>query len=291
MKALVSGANGQVGWELARKNKIGYIEIKACSHREMDITDINSIQKNVDKYRPNIFINAAAYTSVDKAESESETSVAVNRDGPANLSKVCKKSKIPLIHISTDYVFDGSNKIPYAEDYPVSPMGVYGKSKWEGEEIVRSILESHIILRVSWVFGSHGNNFVKTMLRLGKTGNPIRVVDDQLGCPTPARDIAAVIWKIVELVVSKNQPLWGTYHYCGAGKTTWYGFAKEIFTLAEPFLNHQSPNIIPITTAEYPALAKRPVYSVLSCEKIKTKMDIKMRPWRLELFNILKSIL
>ncbi len=290
MKAIISGANGQVGWELTRKSRIGKIEIAGFSHQILDITDIHSIQKVVDKYRPDIFINAAAYTSVDQAESEPDMAFAVNRTGPANIARVCKKLKIPLIHISTDYVFDGSAPIPYTEEHPVSPIGVYGKSKWEGEKIIRATLFSHIIIRVSWVFGGHGNNFVKTMLRLGKTGNPIKIVDDQQGCPTPARDIAAVIWKIVELIInSKDQSLWGTYHYCGSGETTWYGFAKEIFTLAEPLLNYQSPDIIPVATSEYPTLAKRPANSVLSCKKIKNKMGIIIQPWTTELYNVLKG--
>lgn len=292
MKAIISGANGQVGWELTRKSRIDKIEIAGFSHKMLDITNICSIQNIVDKYQPDIFINAAAYTKVDQAESEPDMAFAVNRTGPANIASVCKKLKIPLIHISTDYVFDGSNPKPYTEEHPVSPIGVYGKSKWEGEKIIRETLLSHIIIRVSWVFGMHGNNFVKTMLRLGKTNNPIKIVDDQKGCPTPARDIAAVIWKMVELIINaKDQSLWGTYHYCGSGATTWYGFAKEIFTLAEPLLYYRSPDIIPVTTSEYPTLAKRPANSVLSCEKIKNKMGIIIQPWTTELYNVLKGII
>ena len=292
MKAIISGAKGQVGWELTRKSRIGKIEIAGFSHQMLDITDIRSIQNIVDKYRPDIFINAAAYTRVDQAESEPDMAFAVNRTGPANIAKVCKNSKIPLIHISTDYVFDGSDPIPYTEEHPVSPIGIYGKSKWEGEKIIRETISSHIIIRVSWVFGRHGNNFVKTMLGLGKTNNTIKIVDDQLGCPTPAHNIAAVIWKIVELIFdSKEQSLWGTYHYCGEGETTWYGFAKEIFTMAEPVLPYQSPEIIPVTTAEYPTLAKRPANSVLSCEKIKTRMGIRIKPWRSELYKVLERII
>jgi dTDP-4-dehydrorhamnose reductase len=256
---LITGANGQVGRELKRQAKNAH----AFNRYDLDITNQHSVDYVIGKVWPDVVINAAAYTSVDKAEEEPELVFAVNRDGPGYLAEACKKNDIPLIHLSTDYVFDGS-KGSYIEDDEVSPLGVYGQSKFEGEEEVREY-EKHIIIRTSWVFGVHGNNFVKTVKRTPG----MRVVNDQYGCPTAARHLGEVILRLIPRME------WGTYHYCDSPATTWYGLAKEI-----------RDDVMPIHTIDRPTRAKRPVNSVLDCSKIKKVFGIEQRSWLTELENV-----
>jgi dTDP-4-dehydrorhamnose reductase len=241
--------------------------IIAYDRDELDITDIQQIRRKVELHVPHVIINCAAYTAVDKAETESEVAFLINKTGPENLAKICEENKIFLIHMSTDYIFDGTKKTPYVETDEANPQSVYGLSKWQGEEAVRLYCQNHLILRVSWVFGEYGHNFVKTMLRLSKEKSELKVVSDQIGSPTYAGDIADVL-----LHVAKN-PQTGTYHYCGKPKTNWYEFAKVI-------LEDSPVKITPIKTTDYPTPAKRPQNSVLNCDLFMKTFKMELSEWQ-----------
>lgn len=280
MKLLVIGAQGQLGWEVCRRAENLGFDIIPLDLPEFDITDQSAIKKTIGCSNASLVINAAAYTAVDKAESEPELAFAVNRDGPAYLAISCAKIGIPLIHISTDYVFNGMKKDPYLETESVSPLGVYGKSKAAGEKVLRKNLKEHIILRTAWLYGINGNNFVKTMIRLGREKELVRVVADQYGCPTFALDLAEAIMTIAGYINRERDVRWGTYHYCGKGVTTWHGFAQAIFDLARHYDSFMMKEVIPITTAEYPTQAKRPFNSALDCSLFIKHFAVYPRPWQ-----------
>ena len=280
IKILVTGSEGQLGWELQRQGQLFDFEIIGVDLPQIDITNIIQVEKALSAYHPFLIINAAAYTNVDKAEAEPELAFAVNRDGPDNLARACANAKLPFIHISTDYVFDGQKKSPYIETDQVSPIGVYGKSKEQGEKRVRLQTKEHIILRTSWMYGAHANNFVKTMLRLGKERKIIKVVADQYGCPTSASDLAETILMIAGLIRNSSKINWGTYHYCGQGITTWHEFAKKIFEIAGRHDAMKVEKIEPIKTIDYPTPAKRPLFSGLDCSLIEKSFGIKAKPWQ-----------
>ncbi|HEV2614075.1 MAG TPA: dTDP-4-dehydrorhamnose reductase [Gammaproteobacteria bacterium] len=263
MKILLTGARGQIGSEIVKRlpNIIAY-------HKdELDVSDIHAIRQKVEQHKPGIIINCAAYTAVDKAESEPDKVFLINKAGPENLAKICEENKIFLIHISTDYVFDGTKKSPYIETDRANSQSVYGLSKWQGEEAVRNHCKNHLILRVSWVFGEYGHNFVKTMLRLSKERDELKIVDDQIGCPTYAGDIADVLLHIAK------HPKIGTYHYCGKPVTNWFEFAKVI-------LKDNPIKIIPIKTTDYPTPAKRPQNSVLNCDLFIKTFKMELSEWQ-----------
>lgn len=288
---LLSGGRGQVGTEVLRGAEEMGLTVHAFGHGELDITNPADVAACLARLSPNLVINAAAYTAVDKAEEEPAIAFAVNRDGAANLAESCASHNIPLLHISTDYVFDGSKNTAYSEADPASPLGVYGQSKWEGEKAVRLRLEQHIILRVAWVFGASGHNFVKTMLRLAQSHDALRVVSDQHGGPTPARAIAATLLTLVERYRENGHLEWGTYHYCGSPATTWCDFAKEIFTQATAKgLLAKPVTVQPITTAEYPTAAQRPKNSVLSGEKLNRLYNIAAPGWQEGLAQVLSEL-
>ncbi|MCW8987444.1 MAG: dTDP-4-dehydrorhamnose reductase, partial [Gammaproteobacteria bacterium] len=277
MKLLITGAQGQVGAELVRIASQHDHDVIAASRSELDVTNKKNVIECITQHHPDIVINAAAYTAVDKAEEEIDTAYAINHTGAENLALACTELNIPLFHISTDYVFDGSKTTSYSEDDDISPLGVYGKSKWAGEESIRKQMDQFIILRVAWVFGAQGNNFVKTMLRLGRERDELGIVADQFGGPTPAVAIAGTLIYLAELYQKENTLKWGTYHYCGTSKTSWYEFAKEIFHQAHNTgLLNKEPNINSITTSEYPTPAKRPINSMLDCTRINNTFGIKM---------------
>jgi dTDP-4-dehydrorhamnose reductase len=278
MKTLVVGSGGQVGRELMRAVWPAGWEIAGLPHAALDVADGAAVQKAISASGAALVVNGAAYTAVDRAESEPERAAAVNRDGAAHLAEACAATRSTLIHLSTDYVFDGTKRTPYAEDDPVAPLGAYGAGKAEGEAAIRARLEHHLILRTAWVFGAHGPNFVKTMLRLGATRDEVAVVADQRGCPTPAADIAAVIAQLAPHLL-QDPASRGTLHYVGSGETTWHGFAEAIFDLAAPRLGRR-PRVRAISTAEYPTAAKRPAYSVLSCARLTACFGIESKPWR-----------
>lgn len=288
MKLLVLGAGGQVGHELCRLAWPEGYRLAAFGHAGVDITRREAVVAAVAHERPDIVINAAAYTAVDRAESETDKAWAGNCTGPLNLAAVCHDAGIPLIHLSTDYVFDGSKKGPYREDDAVRPLGAYGQSKEAGERAVRGLLPQHVILRTAWVYSAHGHNFVKTMLRLAEGRPVLRVVADQQGSPTSAADIAAAIAAIARQIAAGNQR-WGTYNFAGAGAVSWHGFAEAIFALAAPWRG-PPPRVEPITTAEYPTPARRPANSVLDCRLIGEAFGIVPRPWREALAEVIREL-
>ncbi len=291
MKILITGAQGQVGKELVSiANQRGF-DVIAAGQTELDITQLKNIESYVEVHQPDLVINAAAYTAVNKAEEEQDITYAINRDGTANLAAVSKEKNIPLLHISTDYVFDGTKSEAYSENDAVSPLGVYGISKWQGEETIRQTLPEHIILRVAWVFGAQGNNFVKTMLRLAKDRDELSVVEDQFGRPSPAKDIAKTLIILAEQYQKEKTLEWGTYHYCGDEKVSWCGFAKEILKQAkEQGLIEKDIKVNAITTAEYQDPTKRPANSMLDCEKIKNTFGIEMPSWKESLNQVLTEL-
>ena len=226
-----------------------------------------SVRQAVLKHPPSAIVNAAGYTAVDQAETDIDAALRANRDGAAVLAEAASSAKVPLVQISTDYVFDGAKRTPYREDDPVAPLNVYGLSKEAGERLVRSTCPRHLILRTSWVFSPHGTNFVRTMLRLGAERSELEVVDDQTGCPTAAADLAGAILAVLAKAAEPGFAAWGTYHYRGGDILTWHGFAELIFEQAARY-GQPVPRLTPIETAAFPSKAKRPAYSVLSTEKI-----------------------
>jgi dTDP-4-dehydrorhamnose reductase len=280
MKLLVIGANGQLGWEVCGRGEKKSFDIVPLDLPDFDVTEPSEVKKAVGQAGVSLIINASAYTAVDTAESEPEVAFAVNRDGPAYLAISCDEIGIPLIHISTDYVFDGSKSDPYLETEPVSPLGIYGKSKAAGETEIRNTLKEHIIIRTAWLYGLHGNNFVKTMLRLGKEKEILSVVADQYGCPTYAADLADAILAIATKISERRNVTWGTYHYCGKGVTSWHGFAQAIFDLANHYDRFQVKEVMPITTSDYPTPAQRPVNSGMDCSLLTKNFGISLRPWQ-----------
>jgi dTDP-4-dehydrorhamnose reductase len=291
MRILLTGANGQVGWELSSRGGQRDFDILALNRSDLDITDPVSVGREVNRSGVSLVVNATGYTAVDEAESEPELAFAVNRDGPAFLASACEKVGIPLVHISTDYVFDGQKQGAYLETDPVSPLSVYGKSKAAGEVAVREHLPEHVILRTSWIYGVHGHNFVKTMLRLGREREVVQVVADQYGCPTYAADLAETILRVAAQVLEGRQVHWGTYHYCGKGVTNWHGFAEAIFNLARKYVPLKVKQTEAITTAEYPTAAKRPANSVLDCSLFRCHFGFAPKPWNESLARMLDQVL
>jgi dTDP-4-dehydrorhamnose reductase len=298
MKLLVTGRGGQVGHALDRIVWPAGWQVAAFDRAGLDITERAAVFVAIGRERPDLVVNAAAYTAVDRAESEAAAAWAGNAEGPANLAAACREAGIPLIHISTDYVFDGSKTGAYREDDPVNPLGVYGRSKEAGERAVRAALARHVILRTAWVYSAHGHNFARTMLRLAAGPQPtgasggerpvLRVVADQQGAPTGAGDIAAAIASIARQLAAGNAA-WGTYHFTGGGMTTWHGFAEAIFAEAAPWRG-TPPIVEPITTEDYPTPARRPKNSALDCARIGVAFDIAPRPWRTALAEVIREI-
>ena len=290
MKVLITGADGQLGRELFRLGQTADFEIHSLNRQQLDITDEASVQEVCKRISPSIVINAAAYTHVDRAENEPERAFAVNESGAAYLARYCADKRLALIHISTDYVFDGTKGQPYREDDPIAPLGVYGQSKAQGEAAVRRILPHHIILRTSWLYGVYGHNFVKSMLKLATEKTMLRVVSDQLGSPTSAADLATAILTISGKIGTNEKFDWGTYHYCGKGITSWHGLAEKIIELAAPYTALKVRQVTAITTAEWPTPAKRPPYSVLDCTRLKNQFGITPPAWQQSLQNTIARI-
>ena len=290
MKVLVTGANGQVGSELLRQGNALGLQMMAAGSGDLDITQAALVEAYIARVAPDVVINAAAYTAVDKAEEQVERAYAVNRDGPANLAKTCADASIPLLHISTDYVFDGAQRDPYAEGDQPNPTTVYGCSKLAGEQAVAAHGGDFVILRVAWVFGAHGNNFVRTMLRLGAERTEMNIVADQRGGPTWAGDIAAVLLGLAQRLRDGAPVPAGIYHYAGQPATSWYAFAAEIFRQAEGMgLLSRVPRLNAITTDAYPTPARRPLNSVLACQKIADTFGVTQPDWRVGLQHVLSE--
>jgi len=290
MKLLITGAEGQVGTELLRRGRTMGLQILATDTQELDITQAGQVTDYICRESPDIVINAAAYTAVDKAEEETELAFAVNRDGPAHLAIACAEKSIPLLHISTDYVFDGKKESAYIEDDEPNPTGVYGKSKLAGELAVADHLSQYIILRVAWVFAASGHNFVKTMLRLGAERDELNVVADQHGAPTWAGDIANVLLTIAIRYRDDLDVAWGTYHFIGQPATTWHEFATTIFEEAMALkLLENKPAVHAISTEQYPTPTARPKNSVLNCQKINHIFGINQPDWKVGLISVLSQ--
>jgi len=281
VKILIAGGDGQVGSEFAgcAKSLDEKIEVYNLGRQQLDVTQIASIRNVIKSLNPSVVVNAAAYTAVDRAEEESDLAFAINRDGAGNLAEICAQNDIPLIQISTDYVFDGKKTDAYVETDNVNPLSVYGESKLEGEQRVQEKIEKHIILRTSWVFGPFGKNFVYTMIRLAGQKKELRVVNDQFGCPTSAFSIANAILKICESISSSKKFDWGIYHFCGSPETNWFEFSKSIIENSRQGRDYLVEQIVPVSTAEYPTAAVRPQNSVLNCDKIHRQFAINQQPW------------
>jgi dTDP-4-dehydrorhamnose reductase len=285
-KILVTGVTGQVGQEL-QQTLVPLGEIVSLSRQQLDLTQPELIRETIEQIKPDIIINSGAYTAVDKAETESELATAINGNAPKILAEAARAIDAKIIHISTDYVFNGQNYRPYTELDSTDPVGIYGRSKLLGEIGVRENCDRHIILRTAWVYGCRGHgNFVKTMLRLGTEKPELRVVADQIGSPTWAYDIAMVIAQLVRDI--DKDLSWGTYHYTSSGVASWYDFAIAIFTEAKQLgFPLAIQKVIPITTAEYPTPAQRPLYSVLSKAKIAELIGNTPPHWRESLRQML----
>ncbi|PWW38177.1 dTDP-4-dehydrorhamnose reductase [Chromohalobacter israelensis] len=283
MRILITGARGQVGHELIKLAPDEFTVVGLGSD-ELDVTSAERVREVVFNHSPDLIINAAAYTAVDKAESEPGLAYAVNRGGVANLGSVAEHMGIPLFHISTDYVFSGEGTKPYSEKDATCPTGVYGSSKLAGERALMETSARYMILRTSWVFGSHGNNFVKTMLRLGQERKELLIVDDQIGSPTSASGIARALWYLATEYKKTGSLHWGLYHIGGTPACSWCDFAKEIFQQAQEIgLLERKPAIKAITTKEFPTPAKRPLWSVLDSRLLYEKQGVCYVDWRADL--------
>jgi dTDP-4-dehydrorhamnose reductase len=290
MVVLVTGANGQLGQAIQFiSEKYAEIEFKFCSSSDLDITSKENCHLVFTKFKPDYCINTAAYTAVDKAESEPEKAYLINVIGVKNLAEVCKEFSTTLLHVSTDFVFDGNRSVtssavemPYTEKDLPNPTGVYGQTKLDGEKAIQETFDNYFIIRTSWVYSQFGNNFMKTMLRLASERDSLSVVSDQIGTPTNAVDLAEVLLKII-LTDNRQQITdnYGIYNFSNEGQCSWYDFAKKIFEV-----NNISINLQPIPSSAYPTPAKRPAYSVLDKSKIKNVFEVEVKDWEESLKTI-----
>jgi len=285
----MSGGTGQVGTGLMRANR-GRFEIVAPTRADFDLLDAASIERNIAARDWAAIINCAAYTAVDKAESEPQAAFAINAEAPGIMARAAATRAIPLLHVSTDYVFDGSKPDAYFEEDPVAPLGVYGASKEAGERAVRDAGGRSIILRTAWVVSPWGHNFVKTMLRLGGERDELGVVADQVGCPTSAIDIAETLLILAERLLGDRREPCGTYHFVNSGQASWYDLASAVFAYAGA-RGMKIPRVNAIATADYPTPARRPANSRLSTAKLERTFGMKPRPWQEAVEEILVSLI
>jgi dTDP-4-dehydrorhamnose reductase len=277
MKILVLGCRGQLGRCLNDQLINTEFEVICTSREQIDIADFEVTKSKILEFSPDIIINATAYTAVDKAEENHETADLINHLAVKNISNICKQLGCWLIHVSTDYVFDGNSNVPYKEDDETNPQGAYGETKLKGELAIQASGCMHIIIRTAWVFSEYGNNFLKTMIRLGAECDELSIVGDQIGCPTYAQDIAKSIVETASQLNSRKDN--GIYHYCGDQPCSWYEFANAIFDQAMAN-NLKIPNIVnSVETSAYPTAAKRPAYSVLDCSKIENDFGVVASRW------------
>ncbi len=288
-RVLVIGRTGQLARELARAPLPAGWSLEFAGRERVDLADFAQVAAVVAEVAPDAVINAAAYTAVDRAESEPALAFAVNGAGVGALARACERVGAPLVHVSTDYAFDGLKDAPYLESDRIGPQSTYGASKADGEARVRAAGPHHLIVRTSWVFSPFGSNFVKTMLRLGAERVEIRVVADQHGAPTSAADLARALIAMLE-AVRAGRGKFGTYHCANAGETTWHGFAESIFDEARARGMPAPKRLIPITTAEYPTPAHRPANSRLDCGALARAFSLRMRPWREALGDCLDDL-
>ncbi|PPU38641.1 dTDP-4-dehydrorhamnose reductase [Xanthomonas arboricola] len=297
MTTVVFGANGQVGTELLRAlaadgairatTRSGQLpDGSTCETADFDVPEMLTVL--LDRIGPSRVVNAAAYTAVDRAEQDRDSAMRANATAPGVIAAWCASNNVPLVHYSTDYVFDGQGTAPYPEEANTSPLGVYGETKLAGEEAIRASGARHLILRTAWVYASHGANFLRTMLRVGAEREELRVVADQVGTPTPAALIADVT---AQLLRQRTPDTSGTWHLTAAGQTSWHGFAEAIFQEAvSAGLLSRTPRVVPITTADYPTPAKRPAYSRLSIDKLQRDFDIVLPDWQVGLQRVIAEV-
>jgi len=275
---LLTGKNGQVGWELQRTlAPLG--EVVALDRQQLDLSNPAQIRERVREIKPGLIVNAAAYTTVDRAEAEPELAMAVNGTAPGILAEEAKRAGAAIIHYSTDYVFDGSKTTPYTEEDAPNPINVYGRTKLAGEQAIQAVGVPHLILRTSWVYGMRGKNFLLTILRLAREREELTIVDDQIGAPTWSRTIAEATARILSVNPLPLADASGIYHMTASGSTTWYGFAEAILALDPNPAEQVCKHLKPILTAEYPTPARRPAYSVLSNAKLKAAFGVVLPSW------------
>lgn len=289
---LVAGASGQVARALASAARADAAGVIALGRRDMDITDAAAVRAAVARIAPAAIINAAAYTAVDAAEDDAESAFAVNADGAGHLAEAAAWAGVPMVHLSTDYVFDGTKAGPYVETDPVAPAGVYARSKETGERLVRSASPDHAILRTAWVFSADGNNFVRTMLRVGATRERLQVVDDQVGNPTPAAAIAAAAAKVARHLLQDPDPAWrGTFHFTGDTAMSWHQFALQVFDTAERLHGYTPPAVDPIPSSAWPTRVARPANSRLDGQRLAQVHGIAPAPLQPHLDTVVRRLL
>ena len=290
MKILLTGSNGQVGTEIIKISKQLKFDLISMDKAQLNIIDYAVLERQIIKYKPEVIINAAAYTNVEKAEEQKVLAEGTNSHAVKNLAEICKNYSILLIHISTDYVFNGQKKSDYLETDDTDPINTYGKTKLLGEDAIRSLLEEYIIIRTSWIFGIQGNNFVKNIIKLARKEKEIRVINDQWGSPTSSKSIAKAISKIIQ-DYSKNKEInSGIYHFSGTPATNWYEFARQICDLAykKGVIDHL-PSIQPVPSSTFKTIANRPLNSCLNSEKIYKIFGIKQGNWNNDLIEMIDS--
>jgi dTDP-4-dehydrorhamnose reductase len=292
MMILLTGGSGQIGGQL-RETLAPLGRVVAPGRAELDLASAESIRNMMRTLRPQWVVNPAAYTAVDKAESDSDAAFAINRDAPAILADEAKKIGAVMIHFSTDYVFDGAKPAPYVESDAANPLSVYGASKLAGEQAVAASGAAHLILRTSWVYGATGKNFLLTILRLARERDDLKIVADQRGAPTWACDLAALTASLIsqENALENAAAHSGVYHACSSGETTWFGFAEEIVRRARAQHPQQKfARLLPIPTAEYPTPAQRPQNSRMDCTKLAQQLGVKLPPWEKSLGRVMEKL-
>jgi dTDP-4-dehydrorhamnose reductase len=292
-RILIFGRIGQVGWEL--RHKLACLgQVSTVEYPEVDFTNPDSIRSAVRAVEPAVIVNAAAYTAVDKAESELQLATAINATGPGVLAEEAKRLGGLLVHYSTDYVFDGSKLTPWVETDAPNPLSAYGRTKLAGDQAIQASGCDHLIFRTSWVYGARGNNFLLTMLRLGKERAELRIVDDQIGSPTSSECIAQATSDVLAQVLAPGatgiQGRSGIYNLTSNGETSWFGFAKAILTEAAVRFGSPLPNLVPILTANYPTPAKRPANSRLSCQRLEQTFGVSLPHWEQALSLVLDTL-
>lgn len=295
MKGLITGGNGQLATAIKNAHRLGRLDHRFISlgHEQLDICDPKSIAQAFDTHEPEIVINTAAYTDVDGAESHRELAKKCNVDGTKNLAKACEKAKIPLIHFSTDYVFDGKQKTPYTEKNPCHPINYYGETKYQSEQVVQEYLDTHLILRISGVYSAVGKNFLKTIYQLLRERPEISVVSDQITCQTEASDIAAVTFQLLDCYTQRNTAVfaWGTYHFASTPARSWFDFANCIADCCNSEYRQNVARIIPTSTEAFGRPAPRPLNTVLDCQKIKDTFGVKQPLAQIGLERALRELI
>ncbi len=281
MKIAVIGKSGQVARSLVDCARATDREVACFGRPQLDLATSDNLERLVDEFGPDVVVNAAGYTWVDQAEDDVGVANLINAAGARHIAQVCSTRALPIVHLSTDYVYDGSKPEPYVETDPALPLGVYGHSKLTGDRLVAATCAQHIILRTAWIISPYGRNFASTMLRLAKDRTEISVVDDQRGCPTYAPHLAEVILDIARQVTGRSAgaPGWGIYHVCGRGEATWRELAEEVFRTSR-LIGGPSARVVPITTAEYPTTARRPANSRLNCDALHQAFGHRLPPWQ-----------